>query len=174
MATRFAWNTGVNDQNVFAEFGVGARGSFQYLIPSNKIVQSGGLSYIDLNSANSQNAVGFYEATGHFRLAQFGHDKTSASGGPGIQNASDLLVIEGGFQNNRGLQQLMTSNLQTDTRNRYVARFSVHPEIIASSHTQLTMGMEYSAGINGGPHVVQLFFGTNLNPAKLFGGKNGN
>jgi hypothetical protein len=32
------------------------------------------------------------------------------------------------------------------------------------------MGIEYSAGINGGPHVVQLFFGTNINPASLFKG----
>jgi hypothetical protein len=32
--------------------------------------------------------------------------------------------------------------------------------------------MEYSGGINGGPHVIQLFFGTNLNPAKLFKGGN--
>jgi hypothetical protein len=79
-----------------------------------------------------------------------------------------LLVFEGGYQNNRGLQQLVATSPQTDTRNRYVARFYVNPEIITSNHTQLTMGIEYSGGINGGPHVVQLFFGTNLNPTKLF------
>ena len=171
-AARFGWSTGVDDQQVFGEFGFGARGSFQYLISNNKIVQSGGLTYIDLSSANPHNAVGFYEATGHFRLAQIGHNTTSADAGPGIENVSDLLVVEGGFQNNRALQQLMSSDVQTDTRNRYVARLYVHPEIPNTKHTQLTMGIEYSGGLNGGPHVVQLFFGTTLNPAKLFKSSN--
>jgi hypothetical protein len=170
LSTRIGWNTGVQDQGVFGEFGLGARGSFQYLIPTNKITQSGGLNYIDLSSANPQNAVGFYEATGHFRLAQVGHNKTRGNGDPNTGNSSDLLVIEGGYQNNRGLQQLMASDPLLNTRNRYVARFYVRPEISSTNHTQLSMGMEYSGGINGGPHVVQLFFGTNINPAKLFGG----
>jgi hypothetical protein len=170
LSTRIGWSTGVNDQQVFGEFGLGARGSFQYLIPANKITQSGGLNYIDLSSANPQNAVGFYEATGHFRLAQVGHNKTGPNGDPKTVNSSDLLVLEGGYQNNRGLQQLMASDPLLNTRNRYVARFYVRPEINGTNHTKLTMGMEYSGGINGGPHVVQLFFGTNINPPKLFGG----
>ncbi len=169
----FGVTTGVNGQSVYSEFGVGARGSFQYLIPNNKVVTSGGLTYIDLTSVNPHDAVGSYEATGHFRLAQIGHNKVL----PGqdqkgkIQNSSDLLNVEAGYQNNRGLQQLM-ANSSLNTRNRYVARFSINPELPNAKHTQLTMGVEYSGGMNGGPHVVQLFFGTNLNPAKLFGSKN--
>jgi hypothetical protein len=170
LGTRLGWTTAVEGQGIFGEFGFGARGSFQYLIPSNKVVQNGGLTYIDLSSANPHNAVGFYEATGHFRLAQLGHNKTLINAN--TQNASNLLVFEGGYQNNRGLQQLMASDPQLDTRNRYVARFYVNPEISSTNHTQLTLGMEYSGGINGGPHVIQLFFGTNLNPAKLFKGGN--
>jgi hypothetical protein len=168
LTTRFSWRTNVEDQFA-AEFGVGARGSFQYLIPTNNVVQSGGLTYIDLSSANPQNAVGFYEATGHFHLVQPGHNKGVANT-DSTNNVSDLLVVEGGFQNNRGLSQLMASDPQTNTRNRYVARFYVRPELPSMKHTQLTMGIEYSAGINGGPHVVQLFFGTNINPASLFKG----
>jgi hypothetical protein len=168
LATRFSWRTNVEDQFA-AEFGLGARGSFQYLIPTNKVIQSGGLTYIDLSSANPQNAVGFYEATGHFRLVQPGHNKGVATS-TSTNNVSDLLVVEGGFQNNRGLSQLMASDAQINTRNRYVARFYVRPELPSMKHTQLTMGIEYSAGINGGPHVVQLFFGTNINPASLFKG----
>jgi hypothetical protein len=174
LAARLGWSTGVNDQKVFGEFGLGARGSFQYLIPTNKVVQSGGLNYIDLSSANPQNAVGFYEGTAHFRLAQPNHNKTRPDGDPKTVNTSDLLVLEGGYQNNRGLQQLMASDPLLNTRNRYVARFYVRPEINSTNHTQLTMGMEYSGGINGGPHVVQLFFGTNINPSKLFGSNKSN
>ena len=164
-AAKVGWAVGVDGQGTFAEFGVGGRGSFQYLIPTNKIVQSSGTTFTDLSAFNPQSAVGFYEATGHFKLSQIGHDRTTRSGG--TQNTSNLLVFEAGYQNNRGLQQL-AANPMTNTRNRYVARFYVNPEIIKSNHTQLTMGMEYSGGIDGGPHVVQLFFGTNLNPAKLF------
>ncbi|HKV77599.1 MAG TPA: hypothetical protein VJP02_05650 [Candidatus Sulfotelmatobacter sp.] len=164
---RLGWTTGVNGQGTFGEFGLGAHGSFEYLIPKNQIVQSGGLTYIDLSSANSNNAVGFYEATGHFRLAQLGHDKTLPNAA--TVNSSSLLIFEGGYQNNRGLQGLVASSPQTSTRGRYVGRFYLNPEISSTNHTKITVGMEYSGGINGGPHVVQMFFGTNLNPAKLFG-----
>lgn len=170
LGTRLGWTTAVEGQGIFGEFGFGARGSFQYLIPTNKVVQNGGLNFIDLSSANPHDAVGFYEATGHFRLAQLGHNKTLINAN--TQNASNLLVFEGGYQNNRGLQQLMAADPQLDTRNRYVARFYINPEISSTNHTQLTLGMEYSGGINGGPHVLQLFFGTNLNPSKLFNGGN--
>jgi len=170
LGATLGWTTGAKGQSILGEFGFGARGSFEYLIPANKVVQSGGLTYIDLSSANPQNAVGFYEATGHFKLMQLGHNKTLPDAS--TQNASNLLVFEGGYQNNRGLQGLMPGNPQLDTRNRYVARFYVNPEISSTNHTQITIGMEYSGGINGGPHVVQLFFGTNLNPAKLFKGSN--
>lgn len=165
---RFGWNTGVNGQGTFAEFGLSARGSFDYLIPSDKVVQNGNLTYIDLSSANPQNAVGLYEATAHFLLSQVNHGGTTANAN--IPNTSNLLNFVAGYQNNRGLQNL-AANTQTNTRNRYVARFTVNPEINAKNHTKLTVGMEYSGGINGGPHAVQLFFGTNLNPAKLFSGK---
>ena len=171
-AVRVGWSSASNDRGTFAELGLGARASFEYLIPSNKVVQNGGLTYLDLSSANPQNAVGFYEATGHFRLSQIGHNKTRPASGKNsatkqsTQNVSNLLVFEGGYQNNRGLQGLST-NSTTDTRNRYVARFYVNPPI-GPKQTKFTMGMEYSAGINGGPHTIQLFFGTNLNVAKLF------
>jgi hypothetical protein len=165
VGARFGWTTGVDGQGTFGEFGVGGHGSFEYLVPKNQIVQSGGATYIDLSSANSNNVVGFYEATGHFRLAQLGHDKTLPNASTG--NSSSLLVFEGGFQNNRGLQGLAAG--QTSTRNRYVGRFYLNPEISSTNHTKITVGMEYSGGIDGGPHVIQIFFGTNLNPAKLFG-----
>jgi hypothetical protein len=161
---RLGWTTAVDGQGTFGEFGLGAHGSFEYLTPKNQIVQNGGATYISLTSANPNNVVGFYEATGHFRLAQLGHDKTLPNAATG--NSSSLLVFEGGYQNNRGLQGLAAGS---STRNRYVGRFYVNPEISSTNHTKITVGMEYSAGINGGPHVVQIFFGTNLNPAKLFG-----
>jgi hypothetical protein len=162
-------------RNVMAQFAIGGRGSFQYLVPSNKVVQNGSATYIDLSSANSNNAVGFYEATAQFRLAQVNHPqnlKTCAGNGDcPVQNVSDLLRFEAGYQNNRALQGLSTSVGQLDTRNRYVARLYVNPEINKSTHTQLSIGMEYSGGIDGGPHVVQLFFGTNLNLPSLFSNK---
>jgi hypothetical protein len=51
-----------------------ARGSFQDLVQTNQIVQSGVVSYVDLSSLDSRNITGFYEATGHFKAAWFGHD----------------------------------------------------------------------------------------------------
>lgn len=161
---RLSWASGVDGAGTFGEFGVGAHGSFEYLVPKNQIVQNGGATYIDLSAANPNNVVGFYEATGHFRLGQLGHDKTLPNAATG--NGSSLLVIEGGYQNNRALQGLIAGS---STRNRYVGRFYLNPEISSTNHTKITLGMEYSGGINGGPHVVQIFFGTNLNPAKLFG-----
>jgi hypothetical protein len=129
-------------------------------------VENAGTTYVDLSSANPQNAVGFYEATGYFRLAQVGHNRTVMNSN--IQNTTDLLVIEGGYQNNRGLQQLIPTSPDINTRSRYVARLFINPEVSSKTHSQVTLGVEYSGGINGGPHVVQLFFGTTLNPAKLF------
>lgn len=166
---RLAWAMGVDGQGTFAEFGAGARASFQYLIPKNQIVQSGGVTYIDLSSLNPNNAVGFYEATGHFRVAQLGHDRTLHNASASSGNSSSLLIIEGGYQNNRALQQLVTNSPQTNTRDRYVGRFYLNPEVSSTTHTQVSLGMEYSGGINGGPHVIQIFFGTNVNPSKLFG-----
>jgi hypothetical protein len=164
---RFAWATHVNGEGTFAELGIGFRGSFQYLIPTNKVVQSNGLTFIDLSSINPQNAVGFYEATAHFRLAQLNHDVVSPKDGS-VHNSSSLLAFEAGYQNNRGLAQLSATNPQMNTRDRYVLRFTASPTISNSNQTQITLGMEYSGGVNGGPHVIQLFFGTTLNPPKLF------
>jgi len=132
------------------EIGGGVRGAFQDIIQSNQIVQRGGVSYVDLSSSNLTNAVGLYEATGHFKLSSIGH-----VGG----NISNLLVIEAGYQNNSGLGQL--------TRNRLVGRFYAYPEISSTNHTKILVGMEYSGGMDGGPKIIQVFFGTNLNPVRL-------
>jgi hypothetical protein len=146
----FGWTLGRNGQGVFTEIGGGVRGSFQDIIPSNQIVQRGELSYTDLSSTNPTYAAGLYEATGHFNLASIGH-----VGG----NVSNLLVIEAGYQNNSGLQEL--------GRNRLVGRFYAYPEISSANHTKILVGMEYSGGIGGGAKIIQVFFGTNLNPVKL-------
>jgi hypothetical protein len=132
------------------EIGGGVRGAFQDIIPNDQIVQRGGVSYLDLSSSNLTNAVGLYEATGHFKLSSLGH-----VGG----NVSNLLVIEAGYENNSGLGQL--------TRNRLVGRFYAYPEISSANHTKILVGREYSGGIDGGPKIIQVFFGTNLNPVKL-------
>jgi hypothetical protein len=147
------WTLGRNGQGTFTEIGGGVRGSFQDIIPNNQVIERGGSSYVDLSSANLTTAVGLYEATGHFKLSSIGHDTG------GYHNVSNLLVIEAGYQNNSGLQQL--------TRNRLVGRFYAYPEISSTNHTKLLVGMEYSAGIAGGAKIIQVFFGTNLNPAKL-------
>jgi hypothetical protein len=169
------WTIGRNGQGgVFSEVGFGARGAFQDLLPSNQVYQSGGLTYIDLSSNNPQTVVGLYEATAHFNLAQWNHNQPASSSGK-YHNVSNLLSLEVGYQNNSGLQQLNAPGPQTGTRNRFVGRFYINPELPSAGHTKITIGMEYSGGIDGrGPKIVQLFFGTNLNPAKLFGGTNTN
>jgi hypothetical protein len=165
-AVRIGWNFGRDGQGTFSEIGFAARGSFQDIIPANQVIQSGGLSYVDLSSANLRNSVGLYEGTFHFRLGQAGHDTPAGTNGK-YHNVSDLLVIEAGYQNNSGLQQLIPSSPQTSTRNRFVGRFYAYPELPGPTHTKILVGMEYSGGIDGGPKVIQLFWGTNLNPAKL-------
>jgi hypothetical protein len=159
---------GQGGQSVFAELGVGGRGSIQDLLSQNQITQSGGLTYITLTGNNPNSVTGFYELTGHFNLGQYGHD-TGANTGGTYDNVSHLLVIEGGYQNNSGLQQLIAGSPQINTRDRIVGRFYFTPEIPGSKHSTLTLGMEYSRGMNGGPKVVQIFVGTNVNPPKLFG-----
>jgi len=148
------WTLGRNGQGTFTEIGGGVRGSFQDIVPNNQVIQRGGSSYVDLSSANLTTAVGLYEATGHFKLSSIGHDTG------GYHNVSNLLVIEAGYQNNSGLRQLSASN-------RIVGRFYAYPEISSTNHTKILVGMEYSAGIAGGAKIVQVFLGTNLNPAKL-------
>jgi hypothetical protein len=162
------WTLKQNGQGTFAEIGLGARGSFQDIIPNNQIVQNGGLSYIDLGSANLKTTVGLYEATAHFKLLALGHDVNANTNGDYNHNVSDFIVIEAGYQNNSGLQGLITTGPSANTRNRFVGRFYAYPEISSTSHTKLLVGMEFSSGINGGPKVVQLVLGTNVNPAKLF------
>ena len=157
----------VDDNGFYAEFGAGGRGSFQYLIPTNQIVQNNGATYIDLNTINSHNTVGFYEATGYFAVAQ--HDSLTSKWK--AQNTSPLLIIEGGYQNNRALQQLLPASPGINTRSRYMGRFTFNWEVSHATHSQISIGMEYSGGIHGGPPVLQLFLGGNLNPAKLFGGQ---
>jgi hypothetical protein len=152
------WTLGRSGQGTFTEIGGGVRGSFQDILQNNQIIQRGGLSYVDLSSANLTTAVGLYEATGHFKLSSIGHDRPASNVG-GHHNVSSLLVIEAGYQNNSGLQQL--------GRNRLVGRFYAYPEISSTNHTKILVGLEYSAGIEGGAKIIQVFFGTNLNPAKL-------
>jgi hypothetical protein len=81
-------------------------------------------------------------------------------------NSSNFLVMEAGYQNNSGLQQL-AANPMTNTRNRFVGRFYLYPPLPGTTQTKPVIGMEYSGGIAGGPKVVQIFFGLNLNPSKL-------
>src|SRR5580658_4024758 len=150
----------------FSELGIHVRGSIEDLIQSNQVIQSGGLSYVDLSSLNSKNVVGLYEATARFRLSSPGHDKLSPDG-TSSQNVSNLLLIEAGYQYNSGLQGL-AGNPMTDTRGRFVGRFYLFPpELPGGTHSKAVVGLEYSGGINGGPKVLQVFWGTNLNPSKL-------
>jgi len=159
--------TRVDNAGFYAEFGASGRGSFQYLIPTNQIVQNNGSSFIDLNSINTHNTVGFYEITGYAQVAQ--HDRLVTNWK--AQNTSPLLIIEGGYQNNRALQQLLPATPGINTRSRYMGRFTFNWEVSHATHSQISLGMEYSGGIHGGPPVLQLFLGGNLNPAKLFGGQ---
>jgi len=159
--------TAVDNAGFYGEFGAGGRGSFQYLIPTNQIVQNNGASYIDLNAINSHNTVGFYEATGYAAIAQ--HDRLVSQWK--AENSSPLLIIESGYQNNRALQQLLPASPRINTRSRYMGRFTFNYEVSHSTHSQISLGMEYSGGIHGGPPILQLFVGGNLNPAKLFGGQ---
>jgi hypothetical protein len=167
----FGWTVGRDGHGTFSEIGFAARGSFEDLISANQVVQNGGLTYIDLSSNNSKNVVGVYEATAQYKLSAFGHDRAASETG-NYHNVSNFAVLEAGYQNNSGLQQLMTTSPQTSTRNRFIGRFYLYPPLpSAAKQTKLTMGMEYSGGINGGPKIVQIFFGTNVTPAKLFSSK---
>jgi hypothetical protein len=165
----FGWTMGRDGNGTFSEMGFGARGSFQDLIATNQIVQNGGLTYLDLSSNNSKNVVGIYEATAHYKLSAFGHDRAASDTG-NYHNVSNFAVLEAGYQNNSGLQQLMPNSPQISTRNRFIGRFYLYPPLPAGSkQTKITLGMEFNGGIGGGPKIVQIFFGTNINPAKLFG-----
>lgn len=168
-ASTMGWTIGRNGQGgVFAELGFGARASFDDLIPSNQIVENGGgTALVDLSANNPQTLVGLYEATAHFHVSSWNHNQPAPSSGA-YANVSDLLTIEAGYQDNSGLAQLIPASPQTNTRIRFLGRVSLNPEIPNSSHTQLTLGMEFSGGLNGGPKIVQIFAGTNLNPAKIF------
>jgi hypothetical protein len=165
----FGWELGRNGEGTFTEAGIKARGSFQALLPSDQIVQSQGNFYSDLTSVNLRNAIGLYEFTGRFRVAQRNHDEGSINSitGKYQKNPDDLLVIEAGYQNNSGLQHLITTSPLTNTRNRFVGRFYAYPEINAASHTRVLFGVEYNSGINGGPRDIRLFYGASLDPAAL-------
>ena len=180
------WIFGQDGQGTFYELGLAGRAAFEDLVQSNQIVQSGGVSYINLSSNNPRNAIGLYEGVFRFRVGALGHDAPAAdpqkqngklavarnnvakNNGPKTysHNTSDFLVMEAGYQNNSGLQQL-AANPQTSTRNRFVGRFYLYPPLPGTTQTKPMVGMEYSGGINGGPKVVQIFFGVNLNPVKL-------
>jgi len=156
--------------------GLRVRGQFQDLLPANKVVQNGGISYVDLSAFNTRNIVGFYEAVARFKVSQFNHDRTpiaklkdgsSDKAKPSYSNSSSLLMVEAGYQYNTGLQQL-AQNQQTNTKQRFVGRVYLTPEIPNTNHTRPLIGFEYSSGLNGGPKVVQIFFGMNVNALKLF------
>jgi hypothetical protein len=150
---------------LFTDLGLGVRGSWQYLVPANQVIQNAGITYVDLNSLNPQNVIGLYEGTAHFKLSQWGHNVGTNPNG-NYHNVSDLVSFEVGYQNNSGLQGL-AANPSTSTRNRFVGRVYFNPQLNNSNHTTILIGAEYNAGINGGEHVVQIFFGTNVNPLKL-------
>jgi hypothetical protein len=161
------WTLGQNGQTAYSAVGLAARGSLESLVQSNQIIQSGGLPYADLTSVNPKNLVGIYEGVFRYRLSQPSHDRAPNSTTAAYENVSDLLVIEAGAQYDSGLTQL-APNPQTNTRNRIVGRFYAYPELPNANHTKILVGLEVSAGINGGPKVVQIFWGANLNPTKLF------
>lgn len=157
-ASTFGWTMGRNGQGgVFAEFGFGARASFDDLISANQAVQNQG----------SASLSGLYEATAHFNISSWNHNQPAGASGA-YSNVSNLLAIEAGYQDNSGLAQLIPASPQINTRVRFVGRMLLSPELPNSSHTKLTLGMEFSGGINGGEKIVQIFAGTNLNPAKIF------
>jgi hypothetical protein len=128
------------------------------------LLQQGGNFYSDLGSVNLRNAVGLYEMVGRLRIAQ--HD----NGQVGTQfksNSDDLLGLEIGYQNNSGMQHLVTSNPAQNTRHRLVGRFVLSPEVNTKTHTRIQIGIEYNAGINGGPRDIKLIYGGALDAAAL-------
>jgi hypothetical protein len=167
-ASTVGWSIGRNGQGgIFAELGFGARAAFDDLLPANQIIQNGGSSWIDLSGNNPQNLAGLYEATAHFSISSWNHNQPAQASGS-YSNVSNLLRLEAGYQDNSGLQQLIPGSPQIETRIRFVGRLWLSPELPNSSHTKVTLGLEYSGGLNGGPKIVQIFAGTNLNPAKIF------
>jgi hypothetical protein len=155
-------------KGTYAEIGFGARGSIRDIVQSNQIVQSGGISYAYLSALNPKTTSAVYEGVFRFRLGAHDQEVNHVAGAATTYaNNSDLVVIEAGYQNNSGLQQLATNPL-VSTRSRFVARFYAYPVESSTNHTKMLVGLEYSGGINGGPKVIQIFWGTNINPARLF------
>jgi len=165
------WEIGRDGQGRFAEGGIKARGSLQAILPGDQLLQQGGNFYSDLGSVNLRNVVGLYEMVGRLRIAQ--HD----NGQVGTQfksNSDDLLSLEIGYQNNSGLQHLVTSNPALNTRHRLVGRFVLSPEVNAQTHTRIQIGIEYNAGINGGPRDIKFIYGGALDAAALLRTLTGN
>jgi hypothetical protein len=158
------WEVGRDGQGRFAEAGIKARGSLQVILPGDQVLQQGGNFYSDLGSVNLRNAVGLYEMVGRFRVAQ--HDPGNA-GTNYTSNPEDLLRFEIGYQNNSGMQHLVTSNPALNTRQRFVGRFVLSPEINTTTHTRIQIGIEYNAGINGGPRDIKFIYGGALDAAAL-------
>jgi hypothetical protein len=156
-----------NGTGIFSALGFQGRGQFQDLMSANQVLQSGNLSFVDLAANNPRSYVGLYEGSASFHLSSWNHDSAAHPNGS-YGNESDLLLVEFGYQYNSGLQQLVATNPRMDTRQRYVGRFYLYPEIPnGKTHTKGVVGLEFSGGINGGPKVVQVFWGLNLNPTKL-------
>jgi hypothetical protein len=168
---RVGWVLNRDGYGNFSEFGFVARGSFQALFTGDQVVTGSGISFADLGSLNTRDAVGLYEGVARFRIAQ-SHDNNSlrrdAGGTAGAfkKNVEDLLVIEAGYQNNSGLAHLMPNNT-VNTRNRFVGRFYAYPEINKTTHTKVLFGVDYDGGINGGLRDIKIFYGFNLDPSKL-------
>jgi len=178
-AAHVGWKTKQDTQGVFATVGGSFRAAFQDIIATNQITKINDVSYVDLSALNPRNVVGLYEGVARLSVSQFHGAATVPSGDDTVydssENVSNFLVVEGGYQNNSGLTHLVATSPQMDTRNRFVGRLSLYPEIPGTSHTKGLVGFEYSAGFGGGPKIVQLFFGLNANALKsLFAGTTNN
>lgn len=128
------------------------------------MLQPGGNFYSDLSSVNLRNVVGLYEMVGRFRVAQ--HDNGQV-GAQFKSNSDDLLNLEIGYQNNSGLQYVVTSSPALNTRHRVVGRFVLSPEVNTQTHTRVQIGIEYNAGINDGPRDIKFIYGGALDPRAL-------
>jgi hypothetical protein len=165
----WGWEHGRGDGGTFIEGGLKWRGSGQIIVPSDQIIENQGNLYSDLKNVNLRNAIGIAEIVGRFRIANWGHDKSifDSSTGRFKGNPDDLLVIEGGYQYNTGLDRLNLNDPLANTRHRFVGRFLANPEINPATHTRVTFGVEYNSGINGGPRDIKLLYGATLDPSAL-------
>ena len=173
LAANLGWTIGFDGSGTAAEYGLGLRGAFQSILQTDQVIQSAGVNYLDFSRDNLRDAVGLYEVVGRFKLGGWNHDQHDIKKVAGKEdklgkNIDDLLVIEAGYQNNSAFQHLIDASPKTNTRNRFIGRFLAYPEIDKQTHTKVLIGLEYNAGLNGGPREVRLLYGVNLTLDKLF------